>query len=421
MRRRKFIKTSLGATLAATTATAFGKGTQIESNSIKVQTKETRDVTVIGAGVFGVWTAFYLQELGAKVTLVDAFGPGNSRASSGGESRILRADYGDRLMYTRMNIRAYELWQQWQREWACEFMYPTGRLTLGDDAYLAKARAAKKRLSAFDIEGEILNVEELKYRWPQINYEGLEGGLYFPGGAGGSTLMAREACRIVGEQFVKKGGTLKIAKAMPGKANAGMLQNITLNEKELQTSGTYIFACGPWMGKLFPGIFATQLSVVRRDVLFVGSVPGDDRYTYPNFPVWIFANKEDSRYYGMPDIRGRGLKVAPWPDNNSIDMDEDDRFINPYEVKRTRAFLAKRFPGLKDQPILEDRVCQLTFSSDEHFIVDQHPQIKNVWFLCAGSGHGFKHGPALGEYVANRILLDKKVSELDEVFRLNKQ
>ena len=129
-------------------------------------------------------------------------------------------------------------------------------------------------------------------------------------------------------------------------------------------------------------------------------------------------NSEDIRYYGMPDIRSRGLKVAPWPDNNSLDLDLDERRVNNYEVKRTYEFVAKRFPGLAGQPMVEGRVCQLTNSKDSHFIVDQHPELENVWFACAGSGHGYKHGPAFGEYTAKRIYQREKNSEYDEAFRL---
>ena len=122
----------------------------------------------------------------------------------------------------------------------------------------------------------------------------------------------------------------------------------------------------------------------------------------------------------IPDFHGRGLKAAPFPDYNSIDMDSDERLIHPIEVKRARDFVEQRFPGLKGQPITEGRVCQLTFSSDEHFIVDQHPDYSNTWLACAGSGHAFKHGPAFGEYLANRIYGNARNNEFDHNFRLNK-
>ena len=415
MRRRKFFKVGAGSLIASMAAPVLGfPGISVKPNT-NSSFQDSTDIIVVGAGVFGLWTAFNLQQMGAKVTLIDAYGPGNSRATSGGESRILRSEYGDRLMYTKMNIRAHELWDKWQQEWNRNLMYSTGRLTMGDRNYKAVALKSKETLVRFGITSEVLDHDELKYRWPQINVEGIEAGLYFAGGAGGSTLMARESCQVVGNAFTKAGGKLKIGKVTPGLSLSNKMQNINLDNGEKAEAQTYIFACGPWMGKLFPEIFAEKLKVYRRDVLFVGPAPGDDRYSYPNFPVWSFSN---TRYYGMPDIRGRGLKVAPWPDYNSIDMDNDDRIVNSYEVKRIHEFVAHRFPGLKDQPILESRVCQLTLSTDQHFIIDKHPEMDNVWFVCAGSGHGFKHGPALGEYVANRILKNKLDPEYDEAFRL---
>jgi glycine/D-amino acid oxidase-like deaminating enzyme len=165
-------------------------------------------------------------------------------------------------------------------------MYSTGRLTRGDRSYKAEALKSKETLVRFGITSEVLNHDELKYRWQQINVEGIEAGLYFAGGAGGSTLMARESCQVVGNAFTKAGGKLKIGKVTPGLSLSNKMQNINLDNGEKAEAQIYIFACGPWMGKLFPDVFAEKLKIYRRDVLFVGPAPGDDRYSYPNFPVW---------------------------------------------------------------------------------------------------------------------------------------
>ncbi len=414
MKRRDFLRytTSTVATASLLSAT---------ESFAKISIRQSPEIIVVGAGVFGIWTAFYMQELGANVTVIDAYGPGNSRASSGGESRLLRADYGERLLYSRMNIESHSLWDFWQKKWGRQIMYSTGYLKIGDDNYIGSAKAASKRLKAMGISSELLNYEELKYRWPQINFDGLTTGLYYPGGPGGSTLMAREALRLVAEKFQEKGGKLLIGKAKTGEVVNGKIDSVELEDGQKLNADKVIFACGPWMGKIFPELFGDRLDVTRRDVLFIGPRAGDSRYSNPEFPAWSFNNAEDSRYYGFPDIHGRGLKVAPYPDKNEIDMDSDDRLTNPYEIKRVRKFVSRRFPGLADQPITETRVCQITSSFDSHFIVDTHPNADNLWFACAGSGHAFKHGPAIGKYVAQRIIDNKKNEEYDTAFRLKQK
>lgn len=408
MKRRDFIKRTSGA-IATTTLLSNTKGF---ANIIPTQSSE---IIVVGAGVMGSWTAFYLQERGAKVTLIDAYGPGNTRSSSGGETRGLRADYGERIIYSKMVVRAHELWEKWQTEWERKLMYSTGRLVIGPPDYREYATKAKKRLQPFGLESEILERNEIINRWPQLGVLDGEVALYDAGGIGGSTLLAREACRAVTEKFIEKGGTFIHAKASPGKVVDGKLQSIKLDDGSTLQADQYVFAGGPWMGKLFPEVLKEKLKVYRRDVLFIGTPAGDPRFSYPNLPNWSF---QGARFYGFPDLHGRGLKAAPYPDYNTIDMDVDERLINPIEVKRLRDFVKLRFPALKDQPISESRVCQITSSEDEHFIIDKHPENKNLWFACGGSGHAFKHGPALGEYLSKRILEGAKVAEYDSAFKL---
>lgn len=293
-------------------------------------------------------------------------------------------------------------------------------MILGIGDQIEKIKSTNDRLLKLGVGSEILNQSELKYRWPHINLEGIEFGVYYPGGAGGSALLARKSCQIVAREFIKKGGVFKISKVIPGNSKSGKLTELTGNNKITYSASTYIFACGPWMPKIFPELFKDKLKVYRRDVLFVGTTAGDNAFSFPNFPIWSFVNEGDKRYYGMPDIKGRGFKVAPWPDFNTIDMDFDERMTNPMEIKRAHQFIERRFPALRNQPIIETRVCQLTFSPDDHFIIDKHPALDNVWLACAGSGHAFKHGPALGEYISNRIYSGQENKTMDDAFRLHK-
>src|SRR5947208_8502023 len=87
-------------------------------------------VAVIGAGAFGGWTALHLLRRGARVTLLDAWGPGNSRASSGGETRVIRGTYGPNQPYTKMAVRARQLWQKIEKLWICRRFLPIGFLWL---------------------------------------------------------------------------------------------------------------------------------------------------------------------------------------------------------------------------------------------------------------------------------------------------
>jgi glycine/D-amino acid oxidase-like deaminating enzyme len=117
-------------------------------------------------------------------------------------------------------------------------------------------------------------------------------------------------------------------------------------------------------------------------------------------PTWIdFADE----FYGIPDLENRGFKIALDRHGPPIDPDTAERNVTGATLAAVRRFLARRFPGLKNAPLIEARVCQYENTSNGDFLIDRHPGYDNVWLVGGGSGHGFKHGPALGEYVAERI------------------
>ena len=146
-----------------------------------------------------------------------------------------------------------------------------------------------------------------------------------------------------------------------------------------------MFACGPWLPKVFPELLKKKLFTPRRDVFFFGTPAGDDRFSFPNFPNYS-EDAGTSGYYGFPSIDSRGFKVCPVGELTAFDPDTDERIASAYQLKRARAYLALRFPALKDQPLVESRVCQLEMSVDEHFIIQRHPALENVWIAGGGSG-----------------------------------
>jgi sarcosine oxidase len=187
----------------------------------------------------------------------------------------------------------------------------------------------------------------------------------------------------------------------------GRINHVVTNHGEVIAAGQFVFACGAWLGKLFPDVLGSRIFPSRQEVFFFGIPAGDVQFVAPSLPTWLF---QEDLVYGMPDIESRGLKIAFDEHGERVDPDTQSRIVSPAMTEAVRTYVARRFPALKDAPIVETRVCQYENSSNGDFLVDRHPEMENVWLVGGGSGHGFKHGPALGEYVAGQ-LLDAAVAE----------
>jgi len=362
-------------------------------------------VAVVGAGAFGGWTALHLAERGARVTLIDAWGPGNSRSSSGGETRVMRGTYGPDQPYTEMAARALKLWAKYERKWKRQFLHRSGVLWMAagrDDAF---ERGSVEMLRAAKIKYQELSAAQMKKRWPQINFEGIEWGIFEPECG---YLDARESCAAVVEALVKVGGKYRQVEVVPGGLEDG--EAVALSDGSKLKADVYVFACGPWLGRLFPRTVGSLVSATKQDVFFFGTPAGDTRFHAPNIPVW--ADHRDHFFYGIPGSDRRGFKVADDTRGEEFDPTDGNRVISPNTLKRVREYLAFRFPALRNAPLIENRVCQYEQTPDSHFIVDRHPERENVWLLGGGSGHGFKHGPAVGEMMAELILKDRAPSDV---------
>ncbi|MDX1503386.1 MAG: FAD-dependent oxidoreductase, partial [Thermoanaerobaculia bacterium] len=357
-------------------------------------------VVVVGAGAFGGWIALELLRRGARVTLVDAWGPGNSRASSGGEGRAIRAIYGPDEIYVRMVRRAFELWAE--LEAACEepIYHETGALWLlpGDDGYVSAAVPLLER-HGFPVERPSL--DEARRRYPQIDFEGISAAV-LERRAG--VLSARRACRLVRDRFVAAGGAYRTGRAPGGPIDGERLGALRLEEGPELEADRFVFACGPWLGRLFPDVVGEAVRPSRQEVYYFGTPAGSALYGPGRLPIWIDFDRRI--YYGFPDTHGRGFKIADDTRGEPVDPTSLDRRPTGEGVEAARAFLRRRFPGLADAPLLETRVCQYENSPDGDLIADRHPGAADVWLVGGGSGHGFKLSPALGELVAEAVLAD---------------
>jgi sarcosine oxidase len=357
-------------------------------------------VVVVGAGAFGGWTALELQRRPpARVTLVDAWGPGNPRASSGGETRVIRATYGSRAIYTKMATRALRLWQAYDAAWERGFFRRTGALWLfRTDAAFGKASAAALRAQTLPIEE--LTPHTAAKRFPQISFAGISSALWEPDAG---YLYARRACEHVVQRFIAEGGDYRqAAVAGPVCLDGAPVRAVSLDGGTAVEADAFVFACGPWLGEIFPDVIGKRVTPTRQEVYYFGTPPGDSRFLDPQMPVWL--DYGDRLMYGIPGNVNRGLKVADDTAGPPFDPTNGSRDATPAGIAAARAFLKQRFPALADAPLIGSEVCQYEASPDSHFIVDRHPRAGNVWLAGGGSGHGFKMGPAIGEHIASLVL-----------------
>jgi sarcosine oxidase len=378
-------------------------------------TGEAPRVLVVGAGAFGGWTALALRRRGARVTLIDAWGPGNTRSSSGGESRVIRAAYGTRAVYTSLTRRALELWRA--HDGGRRLLHETGVLWLfgDDDGY---GRASARVLAEHGLRFEPLPLRDASRRYPQVRFDGVRSVFWEPDAG---FLLARRACADVVANLVDAGGEYRsAAAAAPVVAvPAGRLDRIRLADGTALDGDVFVFACGPWLPTMFPDVVGWRIETPRQEVLYFGTPPADRRFSAGELPVWMdfAAGSREGQIYGVPADGVSGFKVADDAPGPAFDPTNGDRVVAAESVERARAFLAARFPALARAPLVGSEVCQYETTPDAHLIVDRHPQASNVWILGGGSGHGFKMGPAIGEMMAS-VLLDEV--EPDPQFSLSR-
>ena len=329
---------------------------------------------VVGAGVTGASVARELALRGWDVTLAEQFVPGTVRSASGGDTRLLRAAHGTSGWYTGLAWRARSLWLELEERTGTRIWEPTGL------AWFARAEDGFERRSL-----EALTQAGVPYEWltpaqgaelfPSLGLDGLEAVLWEPAAG---VLHARRATQLLVEDGERRGVRRLNARVSTGTEPG---------------ADVVVWACGAWLPGLFPEHVPVRLE--RRDVFFFG---GDA--SWQGAPGWV---EYDAGFYGHGDIGGLGVKVAPDVPSAEIDPDTIERLPLRQGADTAREFIAGRFPALRGAPLLGGRVCQYDLTSDTHFLFGRHPERDTWWLFGGGSGHGFKHGPALAEYIVDCV------------------
>jgi glycine/D-amino acid oxidase-like deaminating enzyme len=466
--RRDFIRvagSSAGMLLLGGRAGAESLAAKETDRSPAVHTRRSPDVVVIGAGIWGSFTAYHLRKSGAKVTLVDAYGPGNGRSTSGDESRGVRSSYGDRvgtqgelwMLWARDSMKRWSAFdEEWGRDLRLNLFHVTGDLILRDEWDNFQLRC-KLWWDKHKIPYHILAPQDVRRSFPVMSVDEISAILYEPDAGVG---RAPRAVHAVAAAFEKLGGEIVIGRATPSKVTDGRLEEIALDTGTTLRADTFVYSVGAWLGKTFPDLFAKKMRVPIGYVCYFGTPVGDYRFTYPNLPSFNFPGV--TGWPALPvDNRGfrvRGSERAPTPpqtvanagatqnpnapavDTGSNaanaggarqsgqaqadvppqqqDPDTSDRWANQERIDGSRRFVAHRFPLLKDAPIAQTHACHYEITSSGDFIVDRHPHMTNVWIAAGGNAEGFKFGPKIGDYIAQRVLGVWADTSVDQYFKI---
>ena len=375
------------------------------------QSRGTYDVVVVGGGVIGAWTALRARLAGWSTILIDAYGIAHPRATSSDETRILRMSHGTDTFYASWAREARLAWITFGHDIGQQIFHETGMLWFAhrEDGFEAAGIAP---LTSLGVPIQRLEPPDVRERWPVIGVSDL---LFATYESEAGLLLARAGVAAVLKSFTAAGGRVEISEVHPGAYHGRRMAEVAASNGSRYKGGTFVFAAGPWLPRLFPSLLSGLIAVTRQDVVLLGPAPGDHRFDLGRLPVWA---DYDGPFYGAPSVSG-GVKISPDRDGPRFDPDLGDRVVDHATIHQVRAYARLRFPDLATAPVIEARVCQYEATPDTEFIIDQHPDFDNVWIAGGGSGHAYKHGPVIGNYLVSRMAGMLTAAE-DERFSLSR-
>lgn len=375
------------------------------------------DVIVLGLGAMGSSTLYQAAKRGCRVLGLDQFSPPHVHGSTHGDTRITRLAIGEGEEYVPLVMRSHELWPEIEREAGNQLKFRTGGLVISSETnpsllhvenFFRKTVAAAEK---FGIEHEILSSTEIRKWFPQFNVADDEIGYFEP-----------EAGYLIPEACIKAHLTLAAKQGARVHTNEKVLRFSSDGSKVEVTTDrdTYgarelVVTAGPWLPDLL-GDKYSQLFKIYRQVLYWFDIDVKSRELFVpgRFPVfiWQLQGKEHG-IYGFPAVDGLagGVKIATEQLEHATTPDTVDRTVTDREIEvMYENFVEPYFPELTRQ-CLKAATCLYTSTSGARFLIDRHPEHKNVTIVSPCSGHGFKHSVAIGEAIAERVLIG--VSQLD--------
>ncbi|MFI9630627.1 FAD-dependent oxidoreductase [Streptomyces sp. NPDC052042] len=349
-------------------------------------------VLVVGAGVIGAWTALHLASSGWRVTLADQYPPGNTRASSGGESRTLRLAHGQDAFLTEWAVRASRMWEGLASGWHEPLLARAGASWLvPSDADGSWEESSAATLREAGVKHRVLGRTGIERLYPAVRVTGFDQALYEPGAR---LLYARRSVRAAVQRARELGADIIRARVRPAEGGGIDVEGAARIEAE-----QVVWCCGPWLGQLFG---KADIRALRQDIFYLGG----PHIGLSGLPLWL---DRTNMVYGSGDLTGRGIKVNSDAAVEQVAVDTYHRFPAPKGLAAVRSYLATHFPDLADRPLAGSETNQYEMSPDGDFIIDRHPDVPSWWLAGGGSGQGFKHAPVIGAEVA-RLLSGREPS-----------
>ena len=367
------------------------------------------DLLVVGGGVWGTWTALWARRLGASVTLLEANEPGHAKSTSGDHSRIIRHAHGTDDLLAGWAQRSLAAWLDLESLTGASIFVPTGVAWCVSDEGVWE-RESEVRLRAANIPVERLTPDEAVQRWPSMSAAQLKSVLYEPTAG---FLRAAAGVRAAARALAEEGGVI-----VRGSASASADCKALDENGTPIVAGAVVWACGPWLPALFPDLVGrgceAEIAPVRRDAVYFAA----NDMEIGAAPTWV---DEGQRAWGMPGDGPRGVKVGPEMDAGSFDPSAWPDEAHPTSIAAARAAGGLRFPAIANAPIVESRACQHERTKSGHYVLDHHPRNRRAFIAGGGSGHGYKQGPAVGEFAARAALNIDAMKAPDRRFAISKR
>jgi monomeric sarcosine oxidase len=371
------------------------------------------DVIVIGAGAMGSAAAYHAAKAGQRVLLLEQFEIDHQMGSSYGASRIIRYVY-DHPIYVKLAQAAYAAWRALEAESGEELYVRTGGINFAPPGNPEFARTVQT-LHTMGVPFDLMTPDELHHRFRQFRLsEGMEAVYQEDTG-----LLAASRCVRAHIRLAQQYGAVVVERA----AVSGIQANASSVEVETAagtfTAGKLILAAGAWINSLLKGLgMQLPLRVVKTQEIYFQAARMEE-YAPGRFPAFIAHVNEEYGYstYGIPTYNHSGVKIG-LHGGTDFDPTSPERRPDERAIERSLAFAQKYLPD-GGWTRLAARACLYTYTPDEHFVIEQHPDYPQIIIAAACSGHGFKFSAVIGEILSDLAMKSQTAHDIS-LFRVNR-